>query len=148
MEPRHGAPGDRPRPPYGTDAQGGCSTPRVHGGRGIRRILDAAAPLGRGEHPTASRGQGQGVFRSARRPPRHGPSSQVFQDQYPSAQAYFRSVIHMTATQNRTRSLNIGKSVSVRRASEKKRINALVAQIALAAMYNKLPAHLKSPSKK
>jgi hypothetical protein len=54
----------------------------------------------------------------------------------------------MPSTPNRTRSLNIGKSVSVRRASEKKRINALVAQIALAAMYNKLPAHLKSPSKK
>ena len=54
----------------------------------------------------------------------------------------------MPSTPNRTRSLNIGKSVSVRRASEKKRINALVAQIALAAMYNKLPAHLKSPAKK
>ena len=57
-------------------------------------------------------------------------------------------MIVMTATPNRTRSLSIAKSESVRRASEKKRINALVQQIALAAMYNKLPAHLKSPAKK
>ena len=54
----------------------------------------------------------------------------------------------MPSTPNRTRSLNIGKSASARRASEKKRFNALVQQIALAAMYNKLPAHLKSPVKK
>jgi hypothetical protein len=54
----------------------------------------------------------------------------------------------MTATPNRTRSLSIAKSESVRRASEKKRFDALVQQIALAAMYNALPAHLKSPAKK
>jgi hypothetical protein len=54
----------------------------------------------------------------------------------------------MAPTPNRARSLSIAKSESVRRASEKKRFNALVQQIALAAMYNKLPAHLKSPSKK
>jgi len=49
---------------------------------------------------------------------------------------------------NRTRSLAIAKSESARRATEKRRFNALVQQIALAAMYNKLPAHLKSPAKK
>jgi hypothetical protein len=49
----------------------------------------------------------------------------------------------MAPTPNRTRSLSIAKSESIRRASEKKRFNALVQQIALAAMYNKLPAHLK-----
>ena len=53
----------------------------------------------------------------------------------------------MTATPNRVRSLSIAKSESARRAAEKKRFNALVQQIALAAMYNKLPAHLKSPKK-
>ena len=57
-------------------------------------------------------------------------------------------MIVMTATPNRTRSLSIAKSESVRRASEKKRFDALVQQIALAAMYNALPAHLKSPAKK
>ena len=54
----------------------------------------------------------------------------------------------MAPTPNRARSLNIAKSESIRRASEKKRFNALVQQIALAAMYNALPAHLKSPAKK
>ena len=49
---------------------------------------------------------------------------------------------------NRTRSLSIAKSESARRATETKRVEALVQQIALAAMYNALPAHLKSPSKK
>ena len=53
----------------------------------------------------------------------------------------------MPSTPNRTRSLNIGKSAAARRASEKKRFNALVQQIALAAMYNKLPAHLKKKNK-
>ena len=53
----------------------------------------------------------------------------------------------MTATPNRARSLSIAKSESTRRATERKRFNALVQQIALAAMYNALPAHLKSPKK-
>ena len=54
----------------------------------------------------------------------------------------------MAPTPNRARSLSIAKSESIRRASEKKRFNALIQQILLASMHNKLPAHLKSPSKK
>ena len=54
----------------------------------------------------------------------------------------------MPSTPNRTRSLNIGKSASARRASEKKRFNALVQQILLASMHNKLPAHLKKNNRK
>ena len=53
----------------------------------------------------------------------------------------------MAPTPNRARSLNIAKSESARRATERRRFNALVQQIALAAMYNALPAHLKSPKK-
>jgi hypothetical protein len=53
----------------------------------------------------------------------------------------------MTATPNRTRSLSIAKSESIRRATEKKRYIALVNQVLLAAMHNALPAHLKSPKK-
>jgi hypothetical protein len=54
----------------------------------------------------------------------------------------------MAPTPNRARSLTIAKSESARRAAEKKRFNALVQQIALAAMYNKLPAHLKKNNRK
>jgi len=54
----------------------------------------------------------------------------------------------MAPTPNRVRSLSIAKSESARRAMERRRFNALVQQIALAAMYNALPAHLKSPAKK
>ena len=54
----------------------------------------------------------------------------------------------MAPTPNRARSLSIAKSESIRRASEKKRFNALIQQILLASMHNKLPAHLKKNNRK
>ena len=49
----------------------------------------------------------------------------------------------MEPTPNRARSLSIGKSAANARRLKKKRFDALVQQIALAAMHNKLPVHLK-----
>jgi len=53
----------------------------------------------------------------------------------------------MPSTPNRARSLSIAKSATNSRRLSKKRLGAILNQIALAAMYNKLPAHLKSPKK-
>jgi len=53
----------------------------------------------------------------------------------------------MPSTPNRVRSLALAKATANARRLGKKRFNALVQQIALAAMYNALPAHLKSPKK-
>jgi hypothetical protein len=53
----------------------------------------------------------------------------------------------MPSTPNRTRSLSIAKSASNARRLTKKRLNSILNQIILASMYNKLPAHLKSPKK-
>jgi hypothetical protein len=49
----------------------------------------------------------------------------------------------MPSTPNRAKSLSVAKEAANRRARERSRFNALVTQIALASMYNKLPAHLK-----
>jgi hypothetical protein len=53
----------------------------------------------------------------------------------------------MPSTPNRTRALSIAKSASNARRLSKKRLNAILNQIVVASMYNKLPAHLKSPKK-
>jgi len=47
----------------------------------------------------------------------------------------------------RSRSLAVAHAAAKKRAASKKRYLALRNQIALAAMYNALPAHLKSPKK-
>lgn len=53
----------------------------------------------------------------------------------------------MPSTPNRARSLALARNAANTRRLEKKRLTALVNQVILAAMYNKLPAHLKSPKK-
>ena len=48
---------------------------------------------------------------------------------------------------SKKRSLSLARQAANRRALTRKRVNALVTQIALAAMHNSLPKHLKSPKK-
>ena len=54
----------------------------------------------------------------------------------------------MPSTPNRTRSLSIAKSAANTRRLQKTRLQSLIERIAVNINKNKLPAHLKSPSKK
>jgi len=54
----------------------------------------------------------------------------------------------MPSTPNRQKTLSIQKAAANVRRLEKKRFDALLERIALEAMYNKLPKHLKSPKKR
>ena len=57
-------------------------------------------------------------------------------------------ILRMPSTPNRQKTLSIQKAAANVRRLEKKRFDALLERIALEAMYNKLPKHLKSPKKR